>query len=147
MSDLSKKNCTVCLNAKQCRYINPYNGFYCPGMEIYIDNKKPRKEPLASDLIGEAYNEFVDRDYKDVLSRMRQDKEDDPKRRRDEHIKMHNRIIKMPDDRYSDLRGKAIAALLFFGVDPNKAARILKIHPDTVYEFARSRGRISAGER
>lgn len=55
--------CTKCRNASWCKYIHPYQGFYCPGMEMVIDNKSPLREPLASDLIGEGYEGFVNKTF------------------------------------------------------------------------------------
>jgi len=125
---MSDKWCGECKNAKWCKYINPYQGFYCPGMEMMIDNKTPRKEPLAADLIGEGYDGFVGKDYKEVLGSIRESKEDEHKRR-------HEQIMDMPDDTASDLTLKAIAALAFFYITPAKIQRVLKIAKTTFYRM------------
>jgi hypothetical protein len=131
MSDLSKKNCQACQNAQWCKYIHPYVGSYCPGMEIVINNQKPLKEPLASDLIGEGYEGFTNQDYKDVMNEI-------GKNKKEEHITRHWQIMEMPDSKFIDLRQKCIAALLFFGVTPVKIAQVLKVTVQTIYNCSKS---------
>lgn len=126
---MSDKWCVECLNAKWCKYIHPYKGFYCPGFESLIDNKTPRKEPLAADLIGEGYDGFVNRDYKDVMGEVRESKEQ-------EHGRRHEQIMEMPDDKLVDLKRKCIAAMLFFGVGVDKIAHLLRVDSATVYRVA-----------
>ncbi len=126
MSKTMVRNCTTCLNAKWCGYIHPYRGFYCPGMEQVIDNHKPLKEPLTSDLMDEGHDEFLSRDYKDVLNETRRGKED-------EHTRRHDQIVAMPYGSAKELKLKAIAALLFFGIPHAKIMRVLGLAERTFY--------------
>jgi hypothetical protein len=128
MSDLSKKNCQVCQNATWCKYIHPYVGFYCPGMEALVDNQKHRKEPLASDLIGEGYEGFTNRDYLDALN---------------EGVALK---VEIHDMSVEDIRemacgsdrqaiSKAIMSLMWFGIPKRRILRLLGIGRTFFYEI------------
>lgn len=122
------KWCGSCRNAKWCKYIHPYIGHYCPGMEMVIDNKSPRKEPLASDLIGEGYEGFTNKDYKDVLGEVRESKDE-------EHRRRHEQIMDMPDNTTLELRMKMIAAALFFNIPHAKVIKVLHLAERTFYRL------------
>jgi hypothetical protein len=95
-------------------------------MEQSIDNKAPRKEELLTDVIsGE---DIEGRDYKDVLNEMRQGKDD-------EHARRHDEIMGMPDKTTSEIRIKAIAALLFFNIQSSKITRVLRIPTSSFYKL------------
>jgi hypothetical protein len=127
-----KRWCGQCKNAKWCLYIHPYQGFYCPRPEEVINHKTHRKEPLASDLIGEGYDGFVNRSYLDVLNEMGET-------RAAEHKRRHDQIMGMPDEGHDNLIRKAIAALAFFGVSAVDTISILRIAKTTFYRlFPRS---------
>lgn len=124
MADLSK-SCTQCKNQHHCAYLHPYIGFYCPGMELIIDNSPARKEPLVSDIYQE---EVLAEDYKNALNRYARDWEI----RRD---KNYRKIADMPDKDISDLRLKAVAAMTFFKIDPKWIMLLLHISRGTFYRM------------
>jgi hypothetical protein len=118
--DLSKKNCSICLNAKRCAYINPYVGHYCIGLEMIINNKSPLKEPLANDLIGEGYEGFTNKSYLDVLN----DGADQKERIHDMSV---DAIREMATGTVRQDLKKAILSLLWFGVPKVTIRRLLRI--------------------
>jgi hypothetical protein len=95
-------------------------GFYCVRVESIIDNHKPRKEPLASDLIGEGYDGFANKDYKDVLAEGQDEKG---------HIYdiSVTSIREMPVESDRQATKKAIMSLLWFGVPKRRILRLLGI--------------------
>ena len=122
------KWCGECLNAKWCKYINPYIGFYCPGYEEVIDNKRPLKEPLAADLIAEGYEGFIGKDYKEVINEVADAKTVERGKRRVD-------ILGMPEERFSDLTRKAVAAMAYFKICPENICRALRIARSTFYRM------------
>lgn len=124
------RGCTNCKNARWCRYIHPYQGFYCPRLESIVDNHKPRKEPLASDLIGDGYEGFANRDYKDVLGDLWQDVE---KGKKGFRAALKRRIDKMPMRKTTQIDLKIVACLLWFGFPPSIVMRVLRIGKTKFY--------------
>lgn len=127
MTDLSKC-CVQCKNQRFCAYLVPiYTGFYCPGMEAIIDNRKPRREPLVSDLYE---GEIATEDYKDVLNRMAESKT--ATNEYNEH-----KIRNMPMKDVEDIKRKAIACMTYFGIEPKWIMQILSISRATFYKIVK----------
>jgi len=65
-------NCDKCLNRGFCIYLkrNRIRGGrneFCVRMTAYVDNDTPCREPLASEVIGQGYEAFANRDYKEAM--------------------------------------------------------------------------------
>ena len=128
-----KRDCTSCKNAKWCLYIHPYIGFYCPGMEKIINNSPRLKEPLAADLIAENYDGFISKDYKEVLNEIGENREQERRRRETE-------ILELPYFTVTELRIKAVAALLYFNIPAMSIMNVLKIARRTFYRMIQKNG-------
>lgn len=67
----SKWYCDRCRQRHMCTYlrlnkVTKQNDF-CPPLAEISDGNVPCKEPLASEVIGQGYEAFANRDYKEVL--------------------------------------------------------------------------------
>jgi len=105
---------------------------FCPPLMDKTDGNMPCKEVLASEVYGEGYEAFANRDYKDVLNEVQETKTT-------EHTRRHDQIMAMPDDQYTDLLKKAVAALAFFEVSACKSMRVLKLAERTFYRYFRGK--------
>ena len=129
-ADLSRC-CVKCKNQRYCVYLHPYVGFYCPGMEIVVDNQIESKEPLLSDISETLTVENIDmRDYKQVLSEMRD-------LLTTEKIKKFTQIRNMPSGNRKETIKKGIACLLWFEVKPAQIAQILNISVQWFYRIVK----------
>ena len=134
--------CPRCRNRALCIYLKRNKVLklneFCPALTAYLDNDTPSKEPLASDLIGEGYNDFVNRDYKAVLC--------DGKDSKDEVYACSLDDIKdMPCGSDMQIITKAIMAMMWFGLPKKKIMHLLRIGRTFFYKAVKEAREASDG--
>lgn len=131
MTDWSEL-CPKCMNYQVCIYLKRNrirrDNAFCPGLAAYLDNNTPLREPLTGDIIHEQYEQFVSRDYKEVLGSLCAGKIEFT----DEALAI---ISVMPDRTANDLRVKAICSMLFFGLSRDQIMRVLGVAERTFYRI------------
>ena len=124
--------CPKCLNRQLCAYVKlnkvTKNNEFCPGMMAYLNNDVPRREELVTDVIKG--HDIESRDYKAVISEKADTKDE-------EHAKMHDRIMGMPDRTMTELRRKGAAALAYFYISPPDSARLMRVTVQTIYNICK----------
>ena len=126
MTDKLERDCTTCDKARYCSLITPYRGFYCAKMEEAIDHYEHSKEPLASDLMGEGYEGFANRDYKEVINEVGEMREDS-------HDRWEDKASDLPMGKWENIRKKAITHLLNTGMTKRQIMRLFRISERTFY--------------
>lgn len=119
-------------SCSNCKKRDKHGDCTRPGLCIYQDvaanGMMASKEPLAADLISENYDSLVNRDYKEVLNEIGENREREHKGREQD-------ILDMPFSTAAELRMKAIAALLYFNVPAMSIMQVLKIARTTFYRM------------
>lgn len=128
--------CDRCRQRHICTYLKlnkvTRQNEFCPPLAEISDGNVPCKEVLASEVCGEGYEAFANRDYKDVLNEVQDNKTT-------EHTRRHDEIMAMPDEQFTDLLKKAVAALAFFEISARKSMRVLKLAERTFYRYFRGK--------
>lgn len=123
--------CERCRQRHMCTYlrsnkVTKQNDF-CPPLTEISDGNAPCKEPLASEIIGEGYDGFVNRDYKEVLLALCSGKA----ALTEEHKIM---IEAMPVKTTEQMNVKIMACLLWFGIPANVIMRVLRVGKTKFYK-------------
>lgn len=127
--------CDRCRQRHMCTYlrlnkVTKQNDF-CPPLMDAIDGNTPCREPLASEIIGEGYEMFANKDYKEVLVDLCAGKE----ALREEY---RERIQAMPSRTAAQINIKIIACLLWFGIPASVIMRVLRVGKTTFYKAIKS---------
>ena len=93
----------------------------------YLNNDRPCREPLASEVIGQGYEAFANKDYKDVLTDLCEGKEVFSEKYR-ELVRL------MPARSAAQVNLKVVACLLWFGIPANVIMRVLRVGKTTFYK-------------
>jgi hypothetical protein len=95
-------------------------------MEI-MDGNTPCKEPLISDLAGDSYGEFINKDYKAILNDLREGKATFSE-------KYLERIKALPARTDQEIYCKIVACLLWFDMPARIIMRGVRIGKTWFYE-------------
>lgn len=124
--------CPRCRNRALCIYLKRSKVLktneFCPALTAYLDNDTPSKEPLASDLIGEGYEGFANKDYKVVLNEAGEN-------RQEERARRFEQIQDMPCSKFADAQMKAVAILLWHRFSPHTVMSLLRLGKSRFYEL------------